>query len=255
MNTEKDISQLYNSLFKLEAKFKKEVVYPIHKKLYFTENFIDIYDYLISKINCSDKTILDAGCGVGYGSFLFANQNAKQVTGLSLSEEEIKRAKETKTHLKIENIAFELRSFDEVSKQYDLIFCVESLKHSLAIEKSFDTLLNALTVNGQLIIVDDFFDTIENKNSKQLQKDWHLNELISEKHLAPFRSKFNVETEDLTSLMKLKPMIKIYSQMLFFRVFKQNSPYKKLFKGGILLDYLYTKKQMKYKLVILTKNK
>jgi 2-polyprenyl-3-methyl-5-hydroxy-6-metoxy-1,4-benzoquinol methylase len=253
LNTEKDISQLYNTLFQLEAKFKKEEAYPIHKKLYFTENYTDIYDYLVSTINCSEKIVLDAGCGVGYGSFLFAKNKAKTVTGISLSEEEIKRAKETKTHLKIENCTFEVRSFDAISSKFDLIFCVESLKHSLNIQKSIAHLLSSLSEKGQLILVDDFFDTKETSMSKQLQADWLLNELLSEKHLEIDTTIFNIKSEDLTSMMKQKSTFKIQIQLLFFSFFKKNSLYKKLFKGGILLDYLYTQKQMKYKLVIITK--
>ena len=253
MNTAKDISQLYNSLFELEAKFKKEAVYPIHKQLHFPEHFSDIYEFLVSKVDCNGKTILDAGCGVGFGSFLFAKNQAKQVTGISVSKKEIERANAMKTKLKMENCQFQLASFDEISTPFDLIFCVESLKHSLDIQKSFATLLNALTTNGQLIIVDDFFDGHENTFSQQLKENWHLNSLISEKDIQIDGANFRISSEDLTPLMRLKSLFKIYTQMLFFRLFKKKSPYKKLFKGGILLDYLYTKKQMKYKLMIITK--
>ncbi|MCB0443990.1 MAG: class I SAM-dependent methyltransferase [Flavobacterium sp.] len=255
MNTAKDISQLYNSLFELEAKFKKEAVYPIHKQLHFSERFSDIYEFLVSKVDCKGKTILDAGCGVGFGSFLFVKNQAKEVVGISVSIREIERANEIKTKLKIENCQFQLASFDEISTSFDLIFCVESLKHSLDIQKSFTTLLDALTPNGQLVIVDDFFDGHENTISQQLKENWHLNSLISENDIQIDDANFSISSEDLTPFMRLKSLFKIYTQRLFFRLFKKNSPYKKLFKGGVLLDHLYTKKQMKYKLLIITKNR
>ena len=46
MNTTNDITNLYNNLFKLEEKFRKEEAYPIHKRLYFDQNIKDIYEYL-----------------------------------------------------------------------------------------------------------------------------------------------------------------------------------------------------------------
>lgn len=255
MNTEKDISQLYNSLFHLEKKFKKETTYPIHKKLYFEQKKTDIYDYLVSKINIKDQKILDAGCGVGFGGFIFIKKGAKKVTGISVSDEEIKRANVIKSKLKIENCEFKKTTFENVSDNFDLIFCVESLKHSLDFKKSFSNLLNVLNENGKLVIVDDFFDGNETNTSSSLKDNWHLNFLLTLNHVEIESSKHSIEIEDLTHFMKIKSLLKIYIQLSFFKFFKSNSPYKKLFKGGIQLDYLYAKKQMKYKLVIITKNK
>lgn len=255
MNSENDITQLYNSLFQLEAKFKKNAVYPIHKKLHFEEYFADIYDYLVTKINVSGKEILDAGCGVGFGSVIFIKNGAKKVTGISVSDKEIKRANEIKSELKIENCFFEKATFDEVSHLYDIVFCVESLKHSLDFNKSFSILLKSLNENGKLVIVDDFFDGNDNSISNDLMKNWHLNFLLSENDLIVDKAIFSVEIEDLTRFIKLKSLLKIYFQLCFFTIFKRNSPYKKLFKGGIQLDYLYSRKQMNYKLIVITKNK
>lgn len=255
MNTEKNISQLYNSLFELESNFKREPVYPIHKKLHFLESYNDIYEFLVTKVDCKGKTILDAGCGVGFGSFLFAKNQAKQVIGISLSQKEIQRANQIKKNLEIENCQFQLASFDEISTTFDYIFCVESLKHSLNIQRSFANLLNSLTDNGKLFIVDDFFDGKENDISNQLKENWHLNSLISENDLKINFADYNLVSEDLTPFMRIKSLFKIQFQMLIFKFFKRNSSYKKLFKGGILLDFLYAKKQMKYKLIIITKSK
>jgi cyclopropane fatty-acyl-phospholipid synthase-like methyltransferase len=253
LNSEHDISALYNSLFQLEAKFKQDSVYPIHKRLFLENGMTDIYEYLIAKVNIKEKKVLDAGCGVGFGSFLFLKNGAIEVTGISLSDEEIKRANEMKKALGFENATFEKATFDAVSHPYDVIFCVESLKHSLNIEKSFSTLLDNLNDNGKIVIVDDFFNGDENSISNSLNKNWHLNELIAENHLQFDTAKFSIESEDLTKFMKLKSYFKIYFQLMFFSIFKKNSSYRKLFKGGILLDYLYTKKQMHYKLFIITK--
>lgn len=253
MNSEQDITQLYNSLFQLEAKFKEDSAYPIHKKLNFKNQFNDIYEYLVSKINIEGKTVLDAGCGVGFGCFLFIKKGAKKVTGISVSDDEINRANETKLKLNYENCLFEKVTFDNISHPFDIIFCIESMKHSLDFEKSISNLLNCLSENGKLVIVDDFFNGSENKISNDLEKNWHLNSLLKESDIKIDFNKYSTVEEDLTKFMNIKSCLKIYFQLAFFAFFKRNSPCRKLFKGGVLLDYLYNRKQMKYKLIIISK--
>lgn len=255
MNTPNDITNLYNNLFKLEEKFRKEEAYPIHKRLYFDQNIKDIYEYLVSKIDIKNKVILDAGCGVGFGSLLFAKNGAKSVKGISVSELEIERANNNKFSIENEIITFEKATFDDIQQNvFDLIFCVESLKHSLDFDKSFQTLLNGLKPEGKLCIVDDFFEENENAISKAFMKDWNLNFLLALSHLKLNSEEFEIEIEDLTQWMKPKSLLKINAQILFFKLFKRNAMVKKLFKGGLLLDKLYAKKQMKYLLVVITKN-
>jgi len=254
LNSPKDITDLYNSLFKLEAKFKNDEVYPIHKKLHFEGKFQDIYEYLVSKIEVKDKEILDAGCGVGFGSMLFAKNEAKTVTGISISDLEIERAKINKTKAGFSNVTFEMATFDDTTENnFDLIFCVESLKHSLDFEKSFQFLLKGLKTKGKLIIVDDFFEGKENKISHNFKNDWNLNFLFSLSHLQLNKEEYSIEYEDLTKWMFSKSIFKINCQIMFFKLVKRNAMFKKLFKGGLLLDKLYAKNQMKYQLVIITK--
>ncbi len=254
MNTPNDITNLYNSLFKFEEKFRKETAYPIHKRLYFDNAIQDIYEYLISKIVVKNKVILDAGCGVGFGSFLFAKNEAKWVKGISISDLEIERANANKAVVENKNVFFEKATFDEtIQNEFDLIFCVESLKHSLDFEKSFQKLLNGLKTDGKLCIVDDFFEGKENAISQVFMKDWNLNFLLSLSQLQAKPEDFSIEIEDLSQRIKPKSILKINSQILFFKLFKRNAMVKKLFKGGLLLDKLYAKKQMKYLLVVITK--
>jgi 2-polyprenyl-3-methyl-5-hydroxy-6-metoxy-1,4-benzoquinol methylase len=41
---------------------------------------------------CHDRTVLDAGCGIGYGSGLLARSGARQVTGIDVSAEALAQA-------------------------------------------------------------------------------------------------------------------------------------------------------------------
>ena len=256
MNTSKDITDLYNSLFQLESKFKKGGEYPIHKRMDFKASHRDIYDYLISKIDLKNKTVLDAGCGVGFGSFRFAKNNAKKVIGISLSNLEIERAIANKIALNLENTEFKISSFDETpANTYDLVFCIESLKHALVFENSFEILLKSLKPNGKLYIVDDFFEGKPSKISEKLMKDWNLNFLFSmtDIKIIPNLFAIEVEVEDLTPFMPKKSLLKINLRLMFFKLLTRDAMFKKLFRGGLLLDKLYAKKQMKYQLIIISK--
>ena len=254
MHQLQDISGLYNSLFELESKFKKQTVYPIHKRMNFGNTFGDVYEFLLSKIDIKDKVILDAGCGVGFGTFLIAKNGAQMVNGISISSNEIERANEVKNLSKLQNINFEVATFDAIkSNQYDVIICLESLKHALDFEKSFEIILNGLKPNGTLCVIDDFFDGNENKTSKALKKDWHLNFLITVSHLKVDKNRFDTIIDDLTPWMFSKSVFKINLKIFFFELFQLNSAFKKLFKGGLLLDKLYAKKQMSYSLIQIKK--
>lgn len=255
MNTPTDITHLYNALFQIEAKLKSGEEYPIHKRLNFGGTFNDIYEYLVSKMDIENKYILDAGCGVGFGSLLFAKNNAAKVTGISVSNLEIKSANNNKNKYHFDNVDFKVSNFENTTScNYDLIFCVESLKHSLDFDKDFNALLSGLKTNGKLIIVDDFFESkITTASCEAFMSDWNLNFLFALSHFSGMPHKFTLELEDLTHFMPKKSLFKINMQLLFFKLLKRKSMFKKLFKGGLLLDKLYAKKAMKYQLITITK--
>lgn len=255
MNSQHDITQLYNALFELEARFKKEENYPIHKKLDFNNQFNDIYELIITRLDIKDKNILDAGCGVGFGSMLLLKNGANKVIGISLSDKEIERATIGKDKLKLDNIVFKKSSFDETeSNCYDIIICVESLKHSLDFGNSFTALLNGLKPNGSLCIVDDFFDENHSNTSKKFAKNWHLNFLLAQKDVVINTDEFSTTIEDLTHFVTKKSKLKTQLSIALFGFFQKKSVYKKLFLGGLLLDKLYENKQMKYQFIIISRN-
>ncbi len=153
--------------------------------------------------------ILDAGCGVGFGSILLLKNGAQQVTGISVSDKEIQRANLGKSKLGLENIDFKKSTFDQTqSNLYDIIICVESLKHSLDFETSFNALLNGLKPNGKLCIVDDFFDEKHNKTSQEFAKNWHLNFLITQKEVVINNLQFSTSVDDLTHFVTKKSSLK-----------------------------------------------
>lgn len=77
---------------------------------------------------CKDKIVLDAACGVGYGSF-YLSKTAKEVTGVDISAEAIAYAKE---HYQKENTRFRVMdvcSLDFPERHFDTVCSFETLEH------------------------------------------------------------------------------------------------------------------------------
>lgn len=241
------VSALYNDLFSLESKLRS-TTYPIHKKLKIER---DIYDMVLDFLPADFKgDILDAGCGVGFGTQLLTQKTNANVHGITISDKECERARQNNKfndrcqyfHSSIESI---------LPNSYDIIICVESLKHTLNPSIALDVLKKALKPNGNLIVVDDFFFGDKDKNSIQFMKDWELSFLINEYDLSTV---FLLEyTKDLTSLMYKKSIFRIYLILAFCKFSKLNTNFIKLMRGATLLDKLYYEDKMKYKLNVYSK--
>lgn len=107
--TEKAIQNIYNNLFHWEGKHASQP-YPIHKKLDSKKfGYTDIYKWIANTYKLNPETyILDAGCGVGYGSLYLSKYYNCNVKGISLSDAEVKKQihlqkKKTKTTRLISN--------------------------------------------------------------------------------------------------------------------------------------------------------
>jgi SAM-dependent methyltransferase len=77
---------------------------------------------------CRDCVVLDAGCGVGYGTFFLA-ETAKRVVGVDRSEEAIAYARRRYAR---ENVRFEvgdLLALDEPEDAFDVACCFETIEH------------------------------------------------------------------------------------------------------------------------------
>jgi len=250
---EDKVSRLYNELFEIERRTKKFRLYPIHKNLSLPDHK-DIYDFLLVQYKLNEsKNILDAGCGVGYGSLKIAQGTQAEVKGISISPLEIHQARQNLDKLQYSNCSFDIMSFQDVPKNsFDVIICVESLKHAIPIHTSVKALLEGLKKNGRLIVVDDFYsgNTISEKPEQQLIHDWRLDKLIEIKDL-PLGSR-----KDITNYVKEKSMLSSTLKLMGLSMLKLigSKPYLDIFRGGVFLDILYTKKKMNYMVYEITKS-
>jgi cyclopropane-fatty-acyl-phospholipid synthase len=88
-------------------------------------------DHIIKKLDIkASQKILEVGCGWGGMAFEIAKQKKCEVTGISLSKNQIKYCQEKAKALGLDNqVKFELIDYREVAGHYDRIYSVGMFEH------------------------------------------------------------------------------------------------------------------------------
>ena len=88
-------------------------------------------NHIIRKLNLKPgQKVLDIGCGWGGMAFEIARQSQCEVTGISLSENQIKYAKEKAKKLNLDNqVQFKLCDYRHVKDKYDRVVSVGAFEH------------------------------------------------------------------------------------------------------------------------------
>jgi len=207
--------------------------------------------------------VLDAGCGVGFGTIMLAQQHDIEITGISLSPSEIEQAKINAHQAELQHrVSFAVQSFDDVPTEcYDIIIAVESVKHSLDLNHTLQVLESALRLNGQLIIVEDFYHLKKlNAHAKNYIKDWALANAFRESDYLSVLEPKSIQWHDMTAYMTPKRTVPLYSKLLLLTLGSRLSGKTSLniyqiFRGGIYLDLLYAGGVMSYKILHYQKEK
>ena len=107
--------------------------------------------YMLAAQLARGKRVLDAGCGVGYGSALLARSGAAEVTGVDLSEAAIAAASVSAP----ENANFILGDVTKLpvdDASIDLVVCFEVVEHVAEQEQLLDELRRVMAPGASLII-------------------------------------------------------------------------------------------------------
>jgi cyclopropane-fatty-acyl-phospholipid synthase len=88
-------------------------------------------DHIVKKLDIKEgQKILEVGCGWGGMAFEIAKQKKCEVTGISLSKNQIQYCKEKARELGLDNqVKFELIDYREVKGHYDRIYSVGMFEH------------------------------------------------------------------------------------------------------------------------------
>jgi len=115
-----------------------------------------LYSFLLNHINLSNEVILDVGCGVGRLFPAYQQDKAKEIHGVDISSQMLRRARhkfpESNVFLYQHSIT-DLSSFP-VDK-FSLIVCVTTLCHVLeqeGLDQAINSMLRVLAPKGHLLI-------------------------------------------------------------------------------------------------------
>ncbi len=144
---------------------------------YFHEALLNINKVLADKVGINEQDeVLDAGCGVGGSSLWLATNKACTVTGISLSEKQIKTANTLAGKKGLANrLQFECKDFTNTgyaNESFDIIWAIESVCHAWDKNDFIREAFRLLKPHGRLIMADFFKQADLNKKDNDLILRW-----------------------------------------------------------------------------------
>ncbi len=113
-------------------------------------------DHIIKKLDIKNgNKVLDVGCGWGGMALELARQKGCEVTGISLSKNQISYCKKKAKELGLDNqVTFELADYREISGKYDRIYSVGMFEHvgRKFYNKFFKSINNLLKKDGLFLL-------------------------------------------------------------------------------------------------------
>lgn len=152
----------------------------------------------IGKINSNDK-ILDAGCGVGGSAIFLGNNYGCDVTGITLSERQVKTATGFAEKNGVEkNVRFKKMDYTKTefpNNHFDVVWAIESMQTATDKSLFFKEMSRVLKPGGRLLFADVFKVgnwKIENTPTMQtMLNGWAMSDILSISELNDLSKKFN----------------------------------------------------------------
>ena len=136
-----------------------------------------------ANIKPSDK-VLDAGCGIGGSSIFLAEKIGCNVTGISLSERQINKAKELAIEKKVEEkVDFRVMNYCATNfpnESFDIVWGCESICYADDKEQFIKEAYRLLKPGGRLVVADGFVTDFKNNDRSTIRSwltGWQVNYL------------------------------------------------------------------------------
>jgi len=101
------------------------------------------------------RSVLDAGCGTGIFSIIFANHGAERVTGIDISEGSLDTARTLKERFGLDNVIFECQDMLELpfaDASFDIVWAWGTVHHTTDPYRAIDQLIRVLKPGGSLLL-------------------------------------------------------------------------------------------------------
>lgn len=164
---------------------------------------------ILGEIKPTDK-VLDAGCGVGGSAIFLAKNYGCQVTGITLSERQVRTA----THFSEKNGVGHLATFERMDytqtrfpdAHFDVVWAIESMQTATDKSLFFKEMRRILKPNGRILIADVFkegnWKITETPVMQWMLHGWAMSDLLTLQGLSDLTKSHNfasVKNRDVTS--------------------------------------------------------
>lgn len=132
--------------------------------------------YLLAVPFIQDKRVLDAGCGLGWGSYLIA-EYPKGILAMDVNESAIDFCQEHWSQPRLSFVRGSVLELESLGRTFDTILSYEVIEH-LSDDDGVDFLRQAYRVlepGGVLILSSVFPENSEQARQDQIQNPYHLN--------------------------------------------------------------------------------
>jgi tocopherol O-methyltransferase len=143
----------------------------------------------------SSDWVLDAGCGIGGSSIFLAERIGCGVTGISLSDDQVQKARELLRQNQVEtkaDIRFEVMDYSATSfadESFDVVWGCESICYADDKEQFIKEAFRLLKPGGRLVVTDGFVTIFENNEHFTIRNwldGWQVNYLESPERFQQF---------------------------------------------------------------------
>ena len=219
----------------------------------------------------SGPVVLDAGCGLGGTTFFLQARLGGSFHGITLSPAQCARATREASRRGLSDVCtFAVRSYDDpladlLPDAADLVVAIESLAHASDPGASVARLAALVRPGGRMIVVDDMPESglaANDPDFAAFRRGWacpvvaSADAILSRWHAAGLRL---ARDEDLTPLMRprhprsLARLTRLNERANVVLRFTPARVLLASLHGGLMLERLYQRRQMRYRLLAATR--